>query len=205
MKVTKFYQVVLICLILATSSCKQILMMRYGIRQPREETPETILAFMDKMNYPDVNTFIFKDSSSYNRCMRDPVFQANALGTLFFYHNRLLINYKDTSECQWSGGFFVRNLKSDTVYQTDSAYSFQRLIAHFVPLSEPTQLDTTAADYIVLVTWARFLGRYNERLFDIRRAVEENPAVNIKVVFVCIDIQKEWKLTDREKKAFRFE
>ncbi|NQV02272.1 MAG: hypothetical protein HQ542_06485 [Bacteroidia bacterium] len=180
-------------------------MMRYGIHQPREETPEMILAFMDKMNYPNVNSFIFKDSSSFFRCMRDSVFLSNTLGTLFFYNNRLLVNYKDTSKGQWPGGCFVRNLRNDTVYQTDSAYSFQSLMAHFVPLNEMTQIDTTNTDYIVVVTWARFLGKYNERLFNIKEAIKENPAINVKAVFVCIDIQKEWNLTDKEKNALRFE
>ncbi|MFH1159448.1 MAG: hypothetical protein V1733_00675 [bacterium] len=186
-------------------SCKQILLMRYGIRQPKEETPVTIMAFMDKMDYPNVSTFIFKDSSSFYTCMKDSIFQRNTLGTLFFYRNRLLINYKDTSKCQWSGGYFVMNLRNDTIYQTDSTCLFQRLMTNFIPLNATTKIDTAGADYIVLVTWARFLGKYNERLFSIRKAMEENPGVNIKAVFVCIDVQKEWNLTDREKNALQFE
>lgn len=113
----------IIPLILITSSCKEIMMMRYGIHQPREETPESIFSFMEKMDYPNENTFVFKDSSAFYACLRDSVFRNNALGTLFFSPQGLLDNYKDTSRCQWPGGYFIRNLKHDTIYHADTGYT----------------------------------------------------------------------------------
>lgn len=197
--------VALVCLILATSSCKQILLMRYDIRQPREETPGTILAFMEKMDYLNENTFIFKDSSAFNTFMRDSVFRDNVLGMLFFSAQGLLANYKDTSRCQWSGSYFVRNLHSAMVYPADTGYTLQKLMNSVVPLNQATHIDTTNADYIVVITWATFLGKYNERMFSIRDAIRENTEVSVKPVFLCIDIQKEWSLAEREKNALRFE
>lgn len=193
------------CLILTTYSCKQVLMMRYNIHQPKKESPRTILAFMDKMDYPNENTFIFKDSSSFYKCLKDSVFRTNVPGTLFFAPQGLLVSYKDTSSGQWSGGYYVRNLHRDTIYQSDTAYTLQKLMSLLTPLNENTRIDTAIADYVVVITWATFLGKYNEWLFVIRDAIRENTEVIVKPVFLCIDLQKNWNPPKKEKNALRFE
>lgn len=185
-------------------SCKEIVMMRYGIHQPREETPESILAFMNKMDYPNENTFLFKDSTAFNTCMKDSIFRSNVLSTLFYSPQGLLINIKDTSMCQWSGGYFVRNLHQDSLYQSDPAYTIDNLMSSLIPLNGSTVIDTVNADYIVVVIWASFLGRYNERLFSIREAIRENPDVIVKPIFLCIDMQKSWNPTARDMEVLQF-
>ncbi len=177
-------------------SCKEILMMRYGIRQPREETQESIQAFMDKMEYPNENTFIFKDSSAFYSCLRDSIFQSNALGTLFFSPQGLLASYNDTSHC---------HLHLDTTYFANTSYTLQKLMTFLVPLNDATLIDTMNANYIVVVTWATFLGKYNERLFSIRSTIRDNSDVTVKPIFLCIDIQKDWGMTNRERNALQFE
>ncbi|MFC2101950.1 hypothetical protein ACFLS7_03055 [Bacteroidota bacterium] len=201
---TKKIIILFALLSISSLSCKEILMLRYGIHQPREETPESIMAFMNKMDYPNENTFLFKDSSAFYTCMRDSTFRSNVLSSLFFSPQGLLINIKDTSMCQWSGGYFVRNLHHDSLYQSDSAYTLGNLMRLMTPLNGNTVVDTVNADYIVVVIWASFLGRYNERLFSIREAIHENTDVAVKPVFLCIDMQKSWNLTARDMEVFQF-
>ena len=177
-------------------SCKEVMMLKYGIHQPREETPESVGAFMEKMEYPNENTFIFKDSSAFYSCLRDSVFRSNLLGTLFFSPRGLLDNYKDTSRC---------HLKHDTIYHVDTGYTLQNLMGFIAPLNEQTRIDTADADYIVVITWATFLGKYNERLFSIREVIGENNEVTVKPLFLCIDIQEEWDFTDTEQDRLKFE
>ena len=195
--------ITLLCILFV--SCNQILVMRYGIRQPREETPETILKFMGKMDYLNENIFIFKDSSAFYACMRDSIFLGNLLGTLFFSPQGVLAGYTDTLKCQWPGESFVQNLHSNTLPQANTGYTLQNLITSMVPLNDATRIDTANARYIVVVTWATFLGNYNERLFSIRDVIRQNAELEVKPVFLCIDVQKEWNLTNREKNALRFE
>jgi len=161
--------------------------MRYGIRQPKEETPETIQAFLDKMNYPNENMFLFKDSISFYYCLRDSLFRTNVFGTLFFCHGRLMNHYKDT------------------VYHTDPLYRVDHLMEHLIPLNGSTKIDTCGADYLAVVTWGRFLGKYNERLFSVRKSAEENKFARVKTIFLCLDMQKEWNLPERGKNVLRFE
>lgn len=195
----------LLLLLITASGCKQVLLLRYGIHQPREETPESILRFMEKRDYPNENTFLFRDSSSFFACMRDSVFRSNVLGTLFFSPQGLLDDYKDTARCQWSGGYFVQNLKPDTLYHADTSYTLQKLMTFTRPLNERTRIDTAGADFVVFVTWASFLGSYNDRLFAIRESIRENTEVRVKPVFLCIDLQKSWNPSAREKEILRFD
>ncbi len=194
---------IIILVIMVLTGCKQIILWKYGIHNPQEETPESILSFMEKMSYPTENTFIFKDSSAFYHCIRDSVFRRNTPGTLFFSPEGLLDTYKDTSKCQWSGGYFVSNLRSDTIYRVDTAYTLQKLMSYFIPLNKTTSIDTSSADYIVVIAWATFLGQYNERLFSICKAIQENKKVTVKPVFLCTDIQKAWNLTREQQQDFR--
>lgn len=197
--------VMVVSLLLVTPSCKEILMMRFGIRQPGEETPESIQSFMDKMGYLSENVFLFNDSSAFYSFLRDSVFRSNMPGTLFFSPDGLISRYNDTTRCQWSGGYFVTRLQADTVYQADTGYTFREFMASVKPLNQSVCIDTANADYLVVVTWARFLGNYNDRLFSIRKALDENPDVVVKPIFLCIDIQKDWGMAKKELESFHFE
>ena len=54
-------------------------------------------------------------------------------------------------------------------------------------------------DFTIIVTWAKFLGEYNYRLFDLAGAVKEDKKSRIRLIWLNIDIQKSWHITDRQK------
>lgn len=191
----------LMCLLFL--SCKQIILWRYGIHEPRKETPESIRKFLAKQDFPNENIFIFRDSAGYMQYLRDSVCRHNLLGTLFYSPKGLLVTFKDTSQCQWAGGFQVSTFKKDTLYHVDTNRSFAKLMSGLKPLSGETTLDTACADYYAVVTWSVFLGKYNKRLFTIREAISEQQEVTVIPVFINVDKQTEWNLSDNQGLAIR--
>jgi len=193
---------IIILVIMVLTGCKQIILWKYGIHAPREETPESIRKFLASHDFTNENIFIFRDSTVWAEYLRDTVSRSNMLGTLFYSPQGLLDNFIDTSKCQWSGGYHISTFKKDTVYHVDTTHSFVNLMARLMPLSRETVLDTANADYYAVVTWGTFLGKYNERLFIIREGSDEQKEVTVKAVFINIDMLKEWNLTDKQGLSF---
>ncbi len=187
----------------AFTGCKQLVMWRYGIHEPRKETPESIQKFLAKHDFPDENIFIFRDSSSYSHYLSDSLYRSNLLGTLFYSPRGLLDTFKDTSRCQWSGGYFVGLLKKDTIYHADTTRTFSGLMGQLIPLSAMTSVDTAGITFFAVVTWATFLGKYNERLFLILKAIREQQEVKVIPVFLNLDMQERWNLSHSQGLEFR--
>ena len=54
-------------------------------------------------------------------------------------------------------------------------------------------------DFTIIVTWAKFLGTYNARLFDLADAVKQNKTARIRLIWLNADMQKSWNLTKEQK------
>ena len=187
------------CLIILSiffSGCKQLIYWKYGIKNPKPETPESILGFIKKWKQDSQETYIFKDSSAFFRYMNDPVYKKNLLGSMFYNEKGLLINFKDSTKCQWSAGYFVSRLRADTLYQTDTTYKYQEILADLIPVRAPDSpvRHDSSYDYTVIITWAKYLGKYNERLFVASESVNENNKAKIRLILLNIDMQKSWNL-----------
>ena len=158
--------------------------MRYGIRQPRLETPGSILEFARKMGYPVDNIFLFRDSASLIRSLKDPVFSRNLFRALSFTED----------------GWCRLN-----VPWTDTSYRYQTIMSSLISLSPDQPMDTLTKGLTVVITWATFLGRYNDRLFALPERFGAKRSMTTRFLFVCIDIQKSWKLVDKHMLKFRFD
>ena len=54
-------------------------------------------------------------------------------------------------------------------------------------------------DFIVVNTWAKFLGKYNERLFLVNETVKKRTDLKILMINLNIDMQKSWNLSEDQK------
>jgi len=137
--------------------------------------------------------------------MNNPLFRENLVGSFFFTSKGLLINYKDTSKCRWSTAYFIKNLRSNASYQIDTTFRYQDLLQHIIPLvqSDSATFDENSCDYFIVITWAMFVGKLNERLFAADEAAMENRQVRTKIIFLNVDMQKNWKLSDHQKIIIR--
>lgn len=202
MKKTLLYLTVLLLLV---AGCHQVVFWKYGIHQPKQETPASIKAFLKEINQPLNNQYMFKDSTSYLRFLWDTVVARKLFRTLFFTEAGLLTRLVDSSSCQWSGGNYILGLKRDTLYYADTTCRYQNLIKGLIPLGDEdsTRRDTLPYDFTLIVTWANFLGKYNERLFINDMAIAHNVQARIRIYYINIDMQQEWNLNDLQALKLR--
>ncbi len=191
-KIIPFFLLVLFL----TTGCKQIAMWKYGIKTPKTETPESILAYAKKQGQNTDNIYMFKDSASYTKFLKDSLYKKAFLSAIVFNDKGLLMNYKDSTSCQWSAVAYIKKLKTDTIYRIDESRKFLSVIPFLIPLNAQATQTMNAAgyDYTVIFTWAKYIGKLNERLFCINEAAKNNTNVKIRVISLNVDVQKSWDL-----------
>jgi hypothetical protein len=192
--------ILLSLLLLGMTGCVTIVKWKYGITSPKEQSPQKLLAFLARHHYPDSCQYIFNDSSSYFREFRNPLFRKNLFSHMIFDSSGALI-LRDTAKCQWSGYGVIRALSPDTVYPVVHGLMLGDILGRTGPLepSSPWHVPKPGPGFTIVVTWAKFLGTYNDRLFELAGAVRQNKTARVRLVFLNVDMQESWKLTKAQK------
>ncbi|MCK9203538.1 MAG: hypothetical protein M0P58_03755 [Bacteroidales bacterium] len=198
------FPIVILCLamLLPLSGCRTIFGFKYGMTQPREETPEELTSFLAKNQFPLHDLYQFSDSTAYFQAIRNRVFRKNMLSHMIFDRDGQLLE-RDTNQCQWAGYTFVRDLKRDTSYQIFPGFKVNTITDHIKPFGDHSDTIAPDPDFTIVITWAKFIGKYNQRLFVLSRAVAENKTAVIRMIYLNIDMQKSWKLTKSQKFSFQ--
>ncbi|MCK9422396.1 MAG: hypothetical protein M0Q38_07345 [Bacteroidales bacterium] len=196
--------VLILNLLVPAAGCRQLLGFKYGMTQPREETPEKLILFLEKEKFPMDNMYLFPDSLSWFQALRNPVFRKNMLSHMVFDHEGQLLE-RDTAQCQWSGYDFIRTLDRDSSYRKIQGFQINNLLGQIKPFGGHSEsvgfpLDP---DFTIVITWAKFIGTYNKRLFVLSRAVSENRSAKIRLIYLNIDMQESWNLTKKQKVAIQ--
>ncbi len=195
----------LIVLIVSLTSCMTLVKWKYGITVPKEETPVSLLKFLEKMDKSPDDVCLFRDSSSFFKAMNDSLFRKNLLGSMVFSPKGFLLDVKDTSKCQWSVASLIHTLETDKEYVADTSYRFEELSKELVFLNGRDFPDSffIPYDYVVVITWGKFAGKLNQRLFDVEKQETGDFTKKIKLIFLNFDMQKSWNLTKKQKLILR--
>lgn len=205
MKATKTIPVITLLLALvALGGCKTYIHFRYGISPPKPETPESLLKFLARHDYPAGRQYLFADSGSYFAAMRHPMFRKNLLGTMIFDSSGRLI-MRDTARCQWAGYDRIANLSRDSTYPITEELTLGFLLPRIRPFGPGRSPgDTLAAPgFTVLINWGKFMGTVNGRLFSQEKAVDGNPKARIRLIWLNADMQESWNLPREQRMELR--
>ena len=133
--------------------------------------------------------------------MSDSVLKS-LLASPIFFRSDLKRMARDTTHCQWSGGAQVQNLKKDTTYTCYDELNFSDIWPYIKPLSDTVVkpvVNPGDYDFILVYTWARFLGKFNERILNVSDDIENRPDLKILLVYLNFDMQKSWNLSKDQR------
>ena len=118
---------------------------------------------------------------------------------IFDRNGKLLV--RDTSFCQWAGGGVIKTLHPNSVYKAWPGLTLQQILQNIKPFGRPHVSDSLLQnpDFTLVVTWAKFIGGYNYRLFDLAEAVKQNNRARIRLIWLNIDIQKSWNIPKKQQ------
>jgi len=191
-------------LTLVLSGCKTYMHFKYGLTQPKEETPDKLVSFLEKHHFPTENLYLFSDSGSYNQAIRNPEFRKYLLSHMIFDREGALLQ-RDTTQCQWSGSDKIKSLNADSTYEKCGGLHLEQILYHIEPFGKNSANEDIIKDpdFTIVVTWAKFLGKYNYRLFNLSEALNLNKTARIRLIWLNIDMQESWKLTPEQKVAIK--
>ncbi|MDP1620997.1 MAG: hypothetical protein Q8M08_01530 [Bacteroidales bacterium] len=191
---------VLTLLILMSSGCKTYMYFKYGFTQPKEENPEKLFAFLEKRHFPCNNQYLFTDSSAYTKAIRNPLFRKYLFNHLIFRRDGTLLQ-RDTTQCQWSGYDKIASLDPDSTYDECNDLKLNQILQNIQSFGKNLYQNDVLSepDFTIVVTWAKFLGTYNSRLFVLSEAVNLNQKSRIRLIWLNTDMQESWKLTKDQK------
>ena len=198
-------KITILAMILSVApGCKTVMKLKYGMAEPKMETPESLISFLEKHKFPTGDMFMFTDSASYLQALRNPLFIKNLLSHLTFDRDGLFFP-RDTTQCQWSGYDVIKALHPDSSYKSLPGLNLDQILKHIQPFGRNQAHDSIVKnpDFTVIVTWGKFIGGYNYRLFALSGAVKENKTTRIRLIWLNIDMQKSWHLSKNEKMAFK--
>ena len=201
----KIRRLVMVLITTALVACMPVAKLKYGITKPKDQTPASIAKFLTKNQYPLNNQFILKDSATFVKWINDSAFRTMALRTILFKGDFQRI-VEDTTKCQWSGGYFIRQLKKDSIYAVAATIPFDEFYAMLRPLFDTPSMPVVARgeyDFIVVNTWVMFIGKMNERLFATVVPARERDDLKILVINVNLDMQKDWALDEENRIKFK--
>ena len=190
----------LVAMIAGTTGCKTYMKLKHGMAVPAEETPESLISFLEKHKFPAGDLYMFSDSTSYYRLMKNTVYMKHFLSHMIFDRNGLLLQ-RDTAECQWAGSDAIRALDPRAACSYWPGFTLDQILPFIKPFGRKEASWSTEKnpDFTIIVTWGKFLGQYNYRLFDLEKAVRENKTAAIRVVWLNIDLQQSWHVTEQQK------
>jgi hypothetical protein len=184
--------------------CKSYMQYKYGITHPKQETPEKLVSFLEKQHFPEQNLYLFSDSGAYMNALNNPVFSINLLGHMIFDHNGNLLE-RDTAKCQWAGSTMIKMLNKDSTYKKVQGLQLKDILQHIEPFGKNATREViiTDPDFTIIVTWAKFLGKYNYRLFDLSEALKQNQTARIRIIWLNIDMLESWELKPEQKLSIK--
>jgi len=190
----------LVLLISAAPGCKSVIWYKYRMRQPAAETPEKLVSFLQANGFPTDHTYMLKDSATFVQYMNNAEFRRNMLSHLLFDRRGIYIP-RDTLNCQWWGGDFIRSLNPDSAYVTSPDLRLDQILKDIRPfgLTRPPDTLSGKPDFTLVVTWAKFIGKYNYRLFNLSDAARENQKARIRLIWLNCDMQEAWHLAEKNK------
>ncbi len=194
-KKMKLITLFLILVLTGLFSCKSMMLSTQGVHQPKKETTETLLHYLQQTNGPVANNFIPADSVAWKQLLTSPYIGKEIIGTYIFNHNGFLLNTRDSGSCQWSGVTAIARLHPDSTYQTDTSFRYQQIEPLLMPLIPANMMDQADPEgFTVIMTWAKFMGKFNNRIFFAREELQKNHQAKIRLIFVNIDMQESWNL-----------
>ena len=172
-------------------SCTRIITYTLGVRQPKEETKESLKKFIS--NYKiDTNTiYIPRDTSAFYKLNK---LAGKNSGYIFFNSKKEMLMYKDTgSACSAPIFVFTKNLCDNENRLFYKSQTISILTKEIVPLFST---DTTYENYdkYVFIFWYKYFGKnkFKSDVVDVLNSLKDNKC-KTKLFLINLDLQPGWK------------
>ena len=187
----KLVRILLVCVTIASvCSCKAILIKIKGVSKPRFENKESVLNYLSTISPESGDgVFVGQDSLQFFHLLK----MIKELPTVDFYNSKgELIEYSQTGGCNGKAEEFAEKLTRNMVYTVDSSYRMKDVEKKVVSIKENNGLLSQDCDFVLFVYWAKYMGKMNQDVLDVMKALRNNKQLKAKVYLINMDFQSNW-------------
>ena len=203
--IMKYY--LLFILIIFFTSCKRILLIAEGIKQPKLENQKSLSNFLLKKEIDTLELLCFKDTTALNTLYRKKIVLPDSR---FFNNKRELVPYKSSPEdCNGKVAVFLEQAESINKSPSVPDERLETFLQDVVYENDlrPFSMEPDNYDFYLVIYWAKYLGKVNKhKVFDWLNLVEEarKRGMKIRVIKVNADYQGLWGLKKRDLPHFEY-
>ncbi|MDQ3048056.1 MAG: hypothetical protein M3R27_10945 [Bacteroidota bacterium] len=173
-------------------SCRRIIYYAAGVREPQEETKESLQKFTAKYLIDTNDLYQPKDTSAFLKLNKiSSVFS----GYAFFDKNKEMLMYKDTgSACSAPVILFSQSICERSHMPFYKSYSLSLITDKIKPLNNIKYPNKEEYDFYACIFWYKYLGKkkFQSDIADIVKSLKSNNC-KIKIYLINLDLQSGWK------------
>ncbi len=189
--VSKIIVIIFLSGLISCRSISTIIAKRTGeFQNPQEETEKSIIKHCqdNDVNYDQL--FVLKSEDNF----KSFVSKYKDIPCIFvFDKNKLLMTTAKKTNCPWTMINFLFDTTIRTKKVSDTSL-YMEIISHFNMIDN--KLGDNQADYYILCTWAKFVPKLSNALFETINKQKKENKLNVCHVLLNVDIQKSWELED---------
>ncbi len=202
-------KLIILFTLLTAVGCKQLLLQKMELTQPKLETPKSLTAFLEKYHVSkDIAVYVFESKKSLDEGYSD----GWSIPDASFYNKQgYFVNYKLTpTDCNAQVGPFIENAQSinTMAYDENNHLSYYEGKLAALNTGESLLLSNEAhIDAYIVIRWAKYLGKINvDKSFEWIKVVAHanQNGSKIKLIFLNCDYQKSWDITEKDLPNFNY-
>lgn len=193
-----------LAIMILLSSCSVIVKKIAHIKNPKVESSNTIINYLNKNNIPLENNYLLKgnqDSTTiYNNLLNG--FKSEIL---IFDKKGIKYCYQGTDKCTGKQlkQAYVNFQNSYKPCEKDSTL-LNTILTNFQPLTEDSNLKVS--DYYLIIYWNKYFGSKNKIGEDYTwlQTMKKDSDLDISILLVNTDLQTDWGLVEGKKMKIKF-
>lgn len=162
-----------------------------------KESLNTYLASA-KVNFEEDDLYTIKDFNSFAHLNNNDKLQVPEI--LFFNSNGHLVkNRFNDNECSQ----VINEVEKINSLKFNKKVTINDWLKHISPLNKDL---TEKGNIYIIINWAKFVDKFNEQSFEWHKELKnQNSDLKVNCILLNLDIQENWNITDRQKKALNIE
>jgi len=188
-------------------SCKSITFTKKV--EIKAENQNSLESYLNGFGVGTEHLYVMKDLA----CFKEFTKKMGLRDIFFFNSDGYLVEKRSDKECQISineieqvNSFEIKKIEKSYELPDENNVKIDYWLKRIKPMKQNPNEIEVKKDYTVIVSWAKFIGRYNKKSFEWYNELKNSPSYSkINVIFLNLDIQEDWELTQEDKDALGME
>jgi len=173
------------------------------------ENQNSLETYLKEFGIETEHLYVMKDFAGFREFTK----KMGVRDIFFFNSDGYLVEKRSDKECPITineiekvNSFEIKKIEKSYELPDENNVKIDYWLKRIKPIKQNTNETEAKKDYTVIVSWAKFIGKYNKKSFKRYNELKNSPSYSkINVIFLNLDIQEDWELSQEDKDALGME